>query len=164
MLLRPVVGLLLHRRCTMAYSSNSTETYGGSARLSVYNYTDYVYPSSCRVWAHTISPAASPTSRPRVGLSSFTTASTSMTVESCVSSCQTRGYGNAGVERFGVLLRQHSRDNEHAGAHFGLHGDVLYRKFDRALRWLKTTPGVLFRPLTKEYTIVQDLIQAAYGS
>jgi hypothetical protein len=45
--------------------------------------------------------------------------------------------------RFGMLLRQHYRGNEQAAGHFGLHGDVLHRKFDGVLCWLKTTPGVL---------------------
>jgi hypothetical protein len=52
--------------CAMACSGSSAKACGGSLRFSVYKYTNYVYPSSCRVWAHAISLAASPIARPRV--------------------------------------------------------------------------------------------------
>jgi hypothetical protein len=50
-----------------------------------------------------------------------------------------------------VLPRQYTRDNEYAGAHFGLLGDVLYRKFDGVLRWPKTSLDVFFQLLAKEH-------------
>ena len=31
------------------------------------------------------------------------------------------------------------------------------------LRWLKTTPDVFFRPLAKEYIVMQDLARVAKG-
>jgi hypothetical protein len=85
--------------CTMACSGSSTETCGGSSRLSVYHYTNYMYPQLVQgVGTYNLSGCFTDSQAAR-GLSNFTTASsTSMIVESCVSSCQTRDYGKADVE------------------------------------------------------------------
>jgi hypothetical protein len=85
--------------CTMACSGSSTETCGGSSRLSVYNYTNYAYPQLVQdVGTYTLFGCFTDTQGAR-GLSNSTAASsTSMTVESCVSICQQRGYSKAGVE------------------------------------------------------------------
>jgi hypothetical protein len=85
--------------CTMACKGNSSEICGGSSRLSVYNFTSYVYPQIVpSVGAYT-QPACFTDSQAARGLSSYSFASTtSMTVETCVTGCQAKGYVKAGVE------------------------------------------------------------------
>ncbi|KAH8649429.1 hypothetical protein BGZ60DRAFT_499074 [Tricladium varicosporioides] len=85
--------------CTTPCIGKSSQICGGSRVLSVYNYTNFEYPQ--------IVPSASnynvagcflDSSATRI-LSGYSfTSTTNMTVESCIGTCQTKGFSKAGVE------------------------------------------------------------------
>jgi len=95
MLLRPAVGLLLHHQICWLHDGLCRQLDRDLRRLLT---PQCVTLHVQGVDTYNLSGCFTDGQAAR-GLSNFTTApSTSMTVESCVSSCQTRGYGRADVE------------------------------------------------------------------
>jgi hypothetical protein len=83
----------------MACTGNSTEICGGSGRLSVYTYNQPYTPSviPATVGSYRLKGCYTDVKATR-GLSAYAFTSATLTDESCVANCQSRGYSYAGVE------------------------------------------------------------------
>ncbi len=85
--------------CNMACKGNTSEICGGSSRLSVYNLTTYVPPTTVKQVGSYVFQGCykeATTGRALSGASYIN--ATAMTVESCVNYCQAAGANYAGVE------------------------------------------------------------------
>jgi len=85
--------------CKMPCTGNSSEICGGSNRLSVYNSTTYIPPTTVKQVGSYVSKgcyAEATTGRLLTG-SSYSN-STGMTVETCISFCKNAGANYAGLE------------------------------------------------------------------
>lgn len=83
----------------MACSGNQYELCGGPSRLSVYNSTTYVPPSTVQTAGnYTFKGCFAEGSAGRLLNNGGYTNSTGMTVESCVSYCEASSHAYAGVE------------------------------------------------------------------
>lgn len=86
--------------CTVPCVGNSSETCGGSSRLSVYNQTEFIYPEFVqKVGIYDLQGCmidGTGTSRILQGYS--TTSTAAMTIEKCITTCSGKGYAKAGVE------------------------------------------------------------------
>lgn len=88
-----------YKGCTMACTGNKTELCGGASRLSLYNLTTYVPPTTVKQVGTYLSQGCyneAPNGRLLAGASY--TNSTGMTVESCVNFCSARAATYAGLE------------------------------------------------------------------
>ncbi|KAI4266918.1 MAG: hypothetical protein L6R38_008476, partial [Xanthoria sp. 2 TBL-2021] len=85
--------------CNKPCSGNKTEICGGSSRLSVWNYTEYIPPTTVRQVGTYLSQGCFPeASNGRLLSSSSYTNKTGMTVESCVNFCSGSNSPYAGLE------------------------------------------------------------------
>ena len=85
--------------CDMPCSGNKTELCGGNNRLSVYNLTTYVPPTTVKqVGTYLSQGCYNEATNGRVLSGASYTNATSMTVESCVNFCNAKGSNYAGIE------------------------------------------------------------------
>ncbi|KAI9774328.1 MAG: hypothetical protein M1840_004222 [Geoglossum simile] len=85
--------------CNMACSGNQFELCGGPSRLSIYNSTTYVPPSTVQTAGnYTFKGCFAEASGGRLLNNGGYTNSTGMTVESCVAYCEAGSHAYAGVE------------------------------------------------------------------
>lgn len=85
--------------CNKPCTGNKTEICGGSARLSVYNLTTYVPPTTVKQVGTYVSQGCYPEpAKGRLLAGSSYTNKTGMTVESCVNFCSASNSKYAGVE------------------------------------------------------------------
>ena len=83
----------------MPCSGNSSEICGGSSRLSVYNSTTYIPPTTVKqVGSYVSKGCYAEGNNTRLLTGPSYSNSTGMTVESCVGFCKTAGANYAGVE------------------------------------------------------------------
>ena len=85
--------------CNMACTGNKTEFCGGSSRLSLYNLTTYVPPTTVKqVGTYLSQGCYNEATNGRLLTGKSYTNNTGMTVESCVNFCQALGATYAGLE------------------------------------------------------------------
>lgn len=85
--------------CNKACTGNSSEICGGSSRLSVYNSTTFIPPTTVKqVGTYVSQGCYAEATTGRLLSGSTYTNSTGMTVESCVAYCSKGSYNYAGVE------------------------------------------------------------------
>ena len=85
--------------CNMVCSGNSSELCGGSSRLSIYNSTSYVPPTTVKqVGTYVSIGCYNEASQGRILSGASYVNATGMTVESCVNYCSAAGATYAGVE------------------------------------------------------------------
>lgn len=85
--------------CDMPCSGNKTELCGGNNRLSVYNLTTYVPPTTVKqVGTYLSQGCYNEAANGRVLSGASYTNATAMTVESCVNFCNAKGSDYAGIE------------------------------------------------------------------
>lgn len=88
-----------HDGCNMACTGNKTELCGGPSRLSVYNLTTYVPPTTVKqVGTYLSQGCYQESSNGRLLSGKSYTNHTGMTVETCVEFCQASGSAYAGLE------------------------------------------------------------------